>query len=388
MKKILSIVLTAVTLLSMLMLAGCKKDDAPKDMRLVMGGSDLGYYFYGPEEWVVANYGSIACTYASKIDTTSMTFAETEKPDGTVEEYFNGEKDKFPYEIAVKKNEGSDKEFELVPFGDADKRAHKYTYTYNYNGFSYTCMQIFVEHGDRFFIFTYTGSNEKKSNDETYYEFYLEKVSDVIENFKFTDRVPGVAEEGNYEEKDGYILISDKSIAGFNMYVPKDYRIDHSSVLVGATSADRSASITMSTATYTGVTYTDYIVKRMTDLNVIVDKTDKNDYSTTTLMKKTVKTDETGAEVTEWEPVCSKKEGSEELEYSTNWVIESLDIKGVQWARAYEYTYSLEGIKYHVYQVLIVEGTTNGYVFTYTAAEDKYEASLEIAKTILEKIEY
>ena len=48
----------------------------------------------------------------------------------------------------------------------------------------------------------------------------------------------------------------------------------------------------------------------------------------------------------------------------------------------------LEGITYHVYQVLIVESMVNGYVFTYTASEENYAKHLEEAKTVLGKIDY
>ena len=43
---------------------------------------------------------------------------------------------------------------------------------------------------------------------------------------------------------------------------------------------------------------------------------------------------------------------------------------------------------YHVYQVLIVESSINGYVFTYIASEEHYSEYLEEAKTVLNKIEY
>ena len=67
MKRIISILLVFITLISSLLLTSCKKDDGtPDGMRLVMGDESLGYYFYGPEEWTVANVGNIACTYVSK----------------------------------------------------------------------------------------------------------------------------------------------------------------------------------------------------------------------------------------------------------------------------------------------------------------------------------
>ena len=130
MKRILAILLTlTLTVSALFTLTSCGQDDgAPDGMALVKGGESVGYYFYGPEEWVVANVGSIACTYASKIDTTSMTFVETEKPAVSIKDYFESEKTKFPYEINVSVNG------ESCTFGNADTLATKYVYSYTYKG--------------------------------------------------------------------------------------------------------------------------------------------------------------------------------------------------------------------------------------------------------------
>ena len=169
MKRIISALLVLVIMICSLGLTSCGKNDgAPDGMQLVMGGDNLGYYFYGPEEWVVANVGNIGCTYASKVDLSSMTFVETEKPEGSVSDYFESEKAKFPYEISVSAN-GED-----CLFGNATGTAKKYIYTYTYKDISYTCMQIFVENSGRFFIFTYTANNTDYSDDKTYYpEHYI-----------------------------------------------------------------------------------------------------------------------------------------------------------------------------------------------------------------------
>ena len=97
MKRILAALMVLVTLLGVLAMTSCgKKDGIPKGMQLVRGGTEVGYNFYGPEEWIISNYGDISCTYVSISDTSSVTFAETEKPEGTIAEYFESEKAKFP----------------------------------------------------------------------------------------------------------------------------------------------------------------------------------------------------------------------------------------------------------------------------------------------------
>lgn len=348
MKRILAIFLTlALIISSLLALSSCSNNDgAPDGMALVRGGEDVGYYFYGPEEWVVSNLGNIACTYASKIDTTSMTFAESEKPTVSIKEYFESEKAKFPFEITVTVDA------ESCTFGNADTLATKYVYTYTYKEISYTCMQIFVTNADNFYIFTYTANNVAYSDEQTYYQFYLEKATAVIDSFKFTTQTPTVQPETEYvRDADGYILVSDETLAGFKMYVPDSYKVDYSTAIISVTNSD-GANLSMSQLTYTGVTFLEYWQTRMDNINAFANGT------------------------------C---QGVRPLDKDN---IETVVIEGTNNAKAYEYTYTYEGITYHVYQVIIIENGVNGYVFTYTADETVYENHLEDAKKVLYKVEY
>lgn len=348
MKRILAILLTLTLAVSALFtLTSCGQDDgAPDGMALVKGGESVGYYFYGPEEWVVANVGSIACTYASKIDTTSMTFVETEKPAVSIRDYFESEKTKFPYEINVTVNG------ESCTFGNADALATKYVYSYTYKDISFTCMQIFVTNADRFYIFTYTANNVSYSDEKTYYQFYLDKATAVIDAFKFVTKTDSAETAPEYErDSDGYILVSDKTLSGFNMYVPDSYVVDYSTALVGVSNAD-GASITMSQLTYTGVTFLEYWQTRMNNINAFAGGT------------------------------C---QGVRPLDKDN---IETVALDGVNNAKAYEYTYTYDGVDYHVYQVIIIENGVNGYVFTYTAPVSVYETHLQDAKSVLHKVEF
>ncbi len=353
MKRIIKALLALITIFAILSLSSCGNGDgAPDGMTLVKGSDSYGYYFYGPEEWVVANIGDIACTYASKIDLSSMTFVESEKPTGTIEEYFESEKAKFPYEISVSVNA------EKCNFGDADTLATKYVYSYSYKEISYTCMQIFVTHQDSFYIFTYTANNVETVDGETYYQRYLEKVTATIDAFKFTAKSHTNDVAPEYEkDADGYILVSDKTLSGFDMYVPESYKVDYSSVMVSATHEDGS-NINMSQATYTGVTNEDYWNARKTSISAFADK---------------VTNSETG----------EMESSLKEIE-----VAKQIKLEGTNWALVYEYTYTFEGVDYHVYQVLIVESRVNGYVFTYTAKEENYEKHLSEAEKVLNKIDY
>lgn len=351
MKRIACALLALILLFAAFSMTSCGKDDgAPEGMALVKGGDDLGYYFWGPEEWVVANIGDIACTYVSKVDLSSMTFVEAELPEGTVSEYFEDEKAKFPYEIKVTVD-GKD-----CTFGTA-KTAKKYVYTYTYKEVSYTCMQIFVTHAECFYIFTYTASNVEHSEGTSFYDRYLEKVTATIDAFVFTDKVPSIEEAPVYErDEDGYILVTNKTLTGFDMYVPEAYKVDHSSVMISVSRED-GTNITMAQATYTGVSHRDYWEARKKNIGAFADKvTDKDGNLVSSLVEKEIE--------------------------------KQISLPGTNWALAYEYTYVFEGVTYHVYQVLIVESSINGYVFTYTATEENYLKHLTEMESVLRKIDY
>ena len=355
MKRITSMLLLITTVFLLFSAVGCsKKDSAPEGMQLAKGGADDAYSFYVPEEWEVANLGNVACAYASRVDTTSMTFTEAKKPEGTVREYFEDEKLKFPYEITVTLDG------ESCSFGNADKLALRYVYTYAYKDVEYTCMQIFVENGGHFYIFTYTANNKERDQDKTYYEFYLDKVTATIDAFVFNDNQPIEGSKTEYEkDADGFILVSDKRIAGFSMYVPESYTVDYSSALVSVSRGE--VNITMSESTYPASNVTEYWNKRKEDLEAIVDRI--------------------------------PAQSGEGTVSSFKWEIDApvkVDGGNADDAIAHEYSYILDGKEYRVYQVLLRKGTLGGkvYVFTYTASPDAYSASFEEMKTIFGKIEF
>ena len=67
--------------------------------------------------------------------------------------------------------------------------------------------------------------------------------------------------------------------------------------------------------------------------------------------------------------------------------VKSMKIGNSKNAVSYEYTYVHNGITYHVYQVLAIT-TFNGYVFTYTAADENYGSHTEEIRKISEKISF
>lgn len=355
MKKTFSVILLLLTALVAFSLTSCSnKDGVPEGMQLVKGGEEVGYNLYGPEEWVVANIGDIASTYASKIDTSGISFVKADMPSVEISEYFANESAKLPFEITVNVD-GED-----CSFGNADKLAKRYVYTYTYKDVSYTCMQIFVRNGSDFYIFTYTANNETRVDGKTYYEFYLDKVSAVIEHFEFIAKNPAAENSPDYEkDSDGYLLVSDMTLSGFRMYIPESYKVDFSSAIVSVSTEDGS-NVTVSETTYPASSQDEYWNERRKSIEAIADK------------------------------ITSESTGSTQSSFKEIKAPEKVDVRGADAAVAYEYSYILDGVEYRVYQVLMRHGTIGGkvYVLTYTAAYDQYENNLDQIKTILKKLEF
>ena len=367
MKRILILLLISLTILTLI---GCNSDEkAPEGMQLVSGSESDGYRFYAPEEWIVANHEDYSAAYVSTVNNTSVVFAETAKPTSSVPEYFAAELAKFPFEVTASELKGCN-------FGNADS-AYSCVYDYNYQGRKMRAMQIFAIYGDRFYIFTYNSYNEARfgeADDETYYDYYMPKAQTCIDNILFSQKGEKAESETVVYEKDsdGYNIVSDKTLAGFTLAVPDSYRVDYSSGIVSVTRED-GANINVSKATYTGVTRDEYWRMRVENLNSIVDK--KRDASTGEILTETVKNEE-GEDVVR--PMSTLNVLREH---------EIINLKGCDWACAYEYTYSFAGKEYRVYQVLIVDGY-DGFVFTYSAPVEIFEPRLDEALSILRKMAF
>ena len=211
MKKITAAALTIITLL--LALCGCSQTaDAPDGMQLVRGSDALGYYFYSPIGWIAASQGNIASSYVSTIDSTSVTLVEAKMPEGTVKEYFEAAKADFTFDIEVK-NEGG--EPIACKLGNAEE-AQQYIYDYEYSGFKFRTMQIFAKFEGRFYIFTFTSQLTERSTGVSYYDFHLENsLPSIVENVKFVTK-SGTEPAPEYTEVDGYLLVSDRKLCGFD----------------------------------------------------------------------------------------------------------------------------------------------------------------------------
>ncbi len=375
MKRKISIALLALLLIaSAFTLFSCsKKSDVPSGMQLVAGGTADGYYFYAPEEWTVSNLKDIKSAYASRVDTTSVSFCEidlssfisvgVDPSEYFFTSYFNDGLSEFPESAKLEVI----KEGEATVFGkekeDADK-ALKYTYTCEYSqndkAHKFGFMQILIEEKNRFYVFTYCALLEVRTDDKTYYDFYLDKLQQIIDEFRFVDLTEESTEEKEYEkDDDGYLLVTDKWLAGFKMFVPESFVPDYSSAVISATHSDGS-NINMSESMMTAsMSIDDYLKFRHKELSAFV--------SDITII-----------------PGENAEEGR---------IASPIEFGDADAAWSCEYTFIYNGEKYHVFQIYAVERPIfffegEGYVFTYTAKEANYNLHLDEVQKVIQKVDF
>ena len=391
MKKSITLI-SLITILFALVfsLAGCSGSDTPDGMQLVAGGESLGYYFYAPEEWTPSSVGEIKAAYISRVDPTSVSFAEVKTfatmPDGIEKSeyffnsYFKDSLAEFPDKNPPKVAKETGEEIIFGKEGETADKAKKYTYTFEYfdtdanETFKFGIMQILIQEADRYYIFTYTASMEEKLSGTTTYDYYLGdgedegKVQQIISEFRFvpiTEKEEAATPE---VDGDGFVLVSDEDLSGFSLYVPPTFSQDYASAIVSATHADGS-NITFTEAKGTNENVNSYMRRRLAQLAEIVDKDS---------LKYAFMLNEDGN-------YLADPEGEKIIAYKT------IEFGNADAANAYEYSFTYNGSEYHVYQVIAVEGWTlsyRGYVFTYTAKEANYSLHFDDVMKTIEKVDF
>ena len=340
--------------------------DVPEGMQVAYTSSEDGYVFYAPENWTVTNRDGVSLAFVSGINRTSVSFTKAVAPEGSLDEYVRASIASLGGATAEEESARLTVVGEKCNFGN-EGEAYKYIYTYGFGSekvdgadlpVQYTTMQVLVKRGDDFYIFTYTALGAP-DDAEAHYQLYLSYAQSCIDNFKFTDKTAdGEAEVPEYEKDvDGYILISNKSLCGFDLYVPDDYEVVDSSAIVSARVSEK-ANIIIAEARETGVDIFTYWENRKAALADSVES------------------------LTEIEVNRTNVKDGESGEYVSVVKLGNLPANSVA---SYEYTYVRGGVAYHVYQVL---GWTrdHGYVFTYTATEDEYGLHLEEIMSVIGKL--
>ena len=362
MKKSLLTVL--VFIIASVGLYACSSDEVevPDGLQIVKISEDEGYHFFGPEGWVIANDGNIAASYVSTINNTSVTFTKAKAPEGTYEEYFNNEIAKFPYDITVLDGEGA----KPIAFGNADE-AVSYVYTFEYGGVSLASWQILIKNGGEFYIFTYTSYGDP-TDEGSEYQNYLEVVSLAVESFEFVEK-SGAGEKS--EPTGEKVLASDKSLSGFELYLPDTYLTENVGGIVKAKISD-NASLSLTKASTTGVSILEYIEKRKSELQALFGEV------TDIAIKLETLPDMSGDNADMFSAFDVSPIADPDITFGNlqkNRII------------SYEYSYTYNGTVYRVCQLFGVS-QWDGFVFTYTAEESDYETHIDEINEILAEVRF
>ena len=397
MKKILCAVLAAIMLMTMLVSCGDDSEiEIPENMQLVKESKEDGFIFFGPSGWQIANQGDIASTFISSFNKTSITFAKAKMPvlltgpdtdeSGkkidyyklTFDAYMNDSSKSFGYEISPASLSGASTNFGATG-AEADK-AYEYSYEYTVDGSAYSCWQILAVKGEDFFIFTFTAPG-KSSDSSSAFSNYLEKARLTAKNFKFTSKSEASAPAATPDypkDADGYLLISNKTLSGFDLYVPDDYEVIDNSGLVSAKISEY-ANINVFKATDTGIGALDYMLRRRESIKAIADDGSFKDLE----LKVAERVDLDSDYFKDWDKKCSVLP-----EYDGNLKFGNSVAGQVV---GYKYSYSHGGNDYVCYMIFGVSPgliSRAGYVFTYTTANGEYDTHWGEIKKILEKIEF
>ncbi len=360
MRKFIAIIMAIAASLA---LFSCdKSSDAPDGLEVADENTKYGYVFYMPEGWTTSNRADVSAAYVTAVNNTSISFTKANMPQIPLTQYFAESMQKLPYEVTMLKDG------EQTAFGNASS-ALKFIYTYEYQNYSFAAMQILVTYGEELYIFTYNSYGDPNDENSDYRK-YLESVQLAIDNFKFTSEKDSGDAPSYEKDADGYSLVSDRKISGFDLYLPESYEVIDNGAVVTAKISE-GANISITKAAQTGVSVLTYIENRITELSSIVSDI------------KSIK-------------IGVPKAVDTESEFFDDWsldVLPELDTTIVfgnlksESVVSCEYTYTFAAETYHVYQILGVDGY-NGYVFTYTSLDSEYPEHIDEIMTILRKVNF
>ena len=364
MRKFLLLILITVigcTLIS------CEGSDVPDGLGVITVSEADGFKLYCPEGWTVmtANTGTGKTVWGAKrssYNNISITFTEAEMPDGlpeaadnalalkAIEAYYEKSLADFPENMKVTTVSAP----ALSNFGNA-QAAYKVIYTYKYENLDFAALQYLIKQDSAFYIFTYTSYGDPAAEDSDYTRYY-EDVDLSIKSFEFITKSGSTAEAPGYEkDADGDLLVSDRALCGFDLYLPEEIEVICSSGYVTAKFSD-TASIYLGKATATGVQINEYWERRKSELERFTD-----------------------GKVQEIDVNATNKSDTEKKV-----ILGNLSEKLVA---SYEYKYVIDGVEYHCYQIMGLD-SFNGYVFTYTATEAEYQSHLSVIEEIIKKVKF
>lgn len=369
-RTILCLLLVCLTVM-LLVSCGDVGTEIPEGMQLLRKSDALGYTMFAPEGWTVCNVGDVSACHVSAYNKTSISLAEGRiadvptRADGAYDlvTYFESSTEDFPYTVTVSGEANTE-----VKLGNAAEAA-SFLYTFTYGDHDYKCLQILAVYDGRLYIFTYTAFDEPYQNgEETYYTHYYDSAKSVIDTLKFSAKSAAENSPSYETDEDGYALVSDKTVNGFSLYMPKEWTCDINEGIVQIKHAD-GASINLTEATDTGVPAREYFNRRIRDLSVLVD--DIVLYVDGEAVPYTADTDLSDDAFKNF--------------------VKATEFADAKHAAVCEYSYTYGGVTYRVLQYIAVDSSflrQTGYVFTYTAPVGAYETHVSEVQTVIRKIRF
>lgn len=175
MKKNIAIILAVITLMSTLLLAGCKVSavEVPNGMKIVSSDAEA-FYLFVPMTWVTNTSSGAASAYYSDKDRSNVSMTCMASDDvTTVDEYV----EKCKAELAVVFDDFS-------PVGEVtdavigERNGKCFEYTAKIADTEYKYRQIVVIYKNLFYIFTYTSTPEG-------FDLHTSDVDNIVSKIRF-----------------------------------------------------------------------------------------------------------------------------------------------------------------------------------------------------------
>ena len=259
-KRSLSLLLSVASLVLVLAsLSSCGGEEGvPTGMKLAADGSD-GYRVCVPGTWEFVEEAEALVAYVSQVDKTGIVLTYRR---------LSGDAPQARYEKEKETLAASLSEFAEAAHGETavDKNPAFYAiYTYKSGEIAYRAESVYVSHGDRDYLLTFTARDEEFAG-------YEENLADIIENITFSDARRAVTNHIFEDENapEGMRLASDLRIATYRLYVPESYLVPLATetTLAYVSDSDRS-SVNFHGFVPTVTTVADYWANYKTELGTI-----------------------------------------------------------------------------------------------------------------------
>ena len=336
MKKIVSIFLLLIILTASL--ASCTDDDgAPRGMKLASDRTAVDYSFYIPEEWIIDEMSTFSRAHAKGELSSVSVFTLDCDSEVTISDWWS-----TTYRPQI---EGTMKDFAFVEQIDSlvvdKKSASAFVFTSSRaEGIVNKHRLTITKNGSKMYVIWFTSL---VSEEHDYYSEELVYLNDIVNVFEFSEKqvATPLAPFEDESAPEGMMLISNKNIVLYSLYVPSTWIIDEQSAMTMAHASNENKS-SVSVMQWN-------MAQGLTTIDEWWNDYHKAEMQSTWQQRFVIKSE--GTEVT----------------------------LGANEAKAYEYEISLSGLTYRFYVVASIDQGSI-HVLTYTSTADLFESELNTVK--------